>query len=46
MTPEAVLALTGLPADQAMTAAQVATMISSVIVQVGQEFQNTAVTIQ
>ena len=46
MTPEAVLGLMGLPGDQAMTAAQTATMISHVIVHVGQEFQTTAATVE
>ena len=46
MTPEAVLALMGLPPQQAMTAQQTATMISGVIIQVGQEFQATAATVE
>ena len=45
MTPEAVLALMGLPAEQAMSAAQTATMISHVIVHVTGEFQTTAATV-
>ena len=46
MTPEAVLAITGLQGDVPMTAAQTSHLISVVITQCGQEFQAQNATVQ